>query len=323
MIIALDAFGASLGKRSNRFLVRTKSGNIDEFSSFQVDEIHLTGPGINVSTAALRLALRRDIMVMIANRDGYPLGFLEPVRGMGRAALRKAQYLVNDATRLLIASRMIMGKCWNQRNHLLLLAKNRKRLPQFEALRSLAEAIAVLCERLEKVESLEGIMACEAGAAKYYWRGISMILPNRFGFEKRVGRGAVDPLNVALNFGYQTYLFRACWREVVRAGLDPHAGILHSDRPGKPSLVLDVMEEFRPLVDRVCVALFTRNRMPARIFDAAGRLTNETCKILLSALHERLKGAYGLDREICDRVSAVRNILLGRTREYIPYRMRW
>ncbi|MBS7623729.1 CRISPR-associated endonuclease Cas1, partial [Candidatus Bathyarchaeota archaeon] len=145
----------------------------------------------------------------------------------------------------------------------------------------------------------------------------------QLGFERRTGRGATDPFNVSLNFGYKAYLFKACWKEALRAGFDPNIGFLHLERPGKPSLILDLMEEFRPLIDRVCLSLYTRGSMPARVINARGRLTRIAYAKLLETLDERLQRSYGLDRRIGEQVSLLRDVIMGRCVEYVPYRMDW
>src|SRR5438477_161295 len=74
----------------------------------------------------------------------------------------------------------------------------------------------------------------------------------------RETRGAVDPLNSALNYGYGV-LYAQVEQALILAGLDPYAGFLHADRPGKPSLVLDLIEEVRQtVVDRTVIGLVNR-----------------------------------------------------------------
>ncbi|MEM2841527.1 MAG: CRISPR-associated endonuclease Cas1 [Candidatus Bathyarchaeia archaeon] len=320
--MAISEFGASLHRVSNRFLVITKDGRRDEYSSFQVQEIHITNPGVNISAAALRLALKRKIVVMLGSRDRYPIGFLEPVSGSFRATLRKLQYLMSDSQKIHIASKMIEGKLNNQRSHLLLLAKNRRKLPENGLLKDLAEKIKNECIKLSEAQSRMDILTVESRAAKHYWEGLAVVTSPNLNFHNRIGRGAVDPFNVVLNFGYQAYLFRCCWKEIVRSGFDPYDGFLHSKRPGKPSLVLDIMEEFRPLVDRVCLSLFTRNTMPKKILNKQNRLSKIAYATLLETLHARLQGHYHMDDRIADQILKVRGAVV-RNDIYKPYKMSW
>ncbi len=119
-----------------------------------------------------------------------------------------------------------------------------------------------LADRYPSLEALRPhVMAVEAQAAKAYWGAFGALL--REGappWPGRHTRGASDPLNSALNYGYGI-LYGTIERACLLAGLDPYAGYLHTDRPGKPSLVLDLIEEFRqPVVDRTVLAYFNRGR---------------------------------------------------------------
>lgn len=87
---------------------------------------------------------------------------------------------------------------------------------------------------------------------------MKLLLADHVSFEGREHRGATDQVNAALNYGYGI-LYAQVWGAIMNAGLEPFAGFLHVDRPGKPSLVLDLIEEFRqPLVDRPVIAAFNK-----------------------------------------------------------------
>ena len=90
----------------------------------------------------------------------------------------------------------------------------------------------------------------EGRAGAQYWAGVAALLDGKAAFAGREHRGTEDPVNAALNYGYGI-LQSQVWSAITLAGLEPFAGFIHVDRPGKPSLVLDLMEEFRqPVVDR-------------------------------------------------------------------------
>jgi CRISPR-associated protein Cas1 len=93
-------------------------------------------------------------------------------------------------------------------------------------------------------------MGLEGTGGRMYWKEIQNMLPADLGFTSRSHQGATDGVNAALNYGYGI-LTSHVWGAAMNAGLEPFAGFLHVDRSGKPSLVLDLMEEFRqPIVDR-------------------------------------------------------------------------
>lgn len=137
-----------------------------------------------------------------------------------------------------------------------------------------------------KIDEVRGrLFSIEGRAAQEYWVGVGLLLEKKVDFEGREGRGATDPVNSALNYGYGI-LYSQVWGAVMLAGLEPFAGYLHTDRPGKPSLVLDLTEEFRPcVVDRTILAHLLRG---GKIEVNEGRLGDKSRRELARWLLERL-----------------------------------
>ena len=110
-------------------------------------------------------------------------------------------------------------------------------------------------------------------------------------FPGRVGRGATDPLNIALNYGYGMLLSEVI-RAVLACGLDPHAGVLHSSGRNKPALALDLMEEFRPpVVDSAILAAFNNGELGRLSFThvlGGARLTQTGRRKVIAAVERRL-----------------------------------
>ncbi len=103
----------------------------------------------------------------------------------------------------------------------------------------------------------------------------------------RETRGAIDPFNSLLNYGYGI-LYSQVEQALTLAGLDPYGGFLHADRPGKPSLVLDLIEEFRqPVVDRTIIGMV--NKRVAIEQDEAGRLGEATRTKIAEKIQERME----------------------------------
>lgn len=121
----------------------------------------------------------------------------------------------------------------------------------------------------------ETIMGYEGNASASYWKSILAIIPDEFGFKDRSGRYASDPVNAMLNYGYGV-LEGECWRVIHYSGLDPYGSFLHVDRPGKASLVYDIMEEFRQqIVDKSVLKIFSLGQVKPDDFT----IENGTCKM--------------------------------------------
>ena len=342
--VFLDDFGIFLGRKRNRFVVK-KAGEVKELVADDVDSIICCSSGVAFSASALELAVANNIQVVFARYSGWPYAVLMPASLTGSVRARREQFIAyNDERSLVLAKKFIAGKLVNQANFLKLMAKNRRQTdPRLaERLYELSKCIDEVNERIGREqgsridEKRQQLMNLEAEGAKFYWDAIRQILPAELGFTGRETRGARDPFNAMLNFGYQTILFPEVWKAVSYAGLDFYAGYLHADRPGKPSLVLDLMEEFRQqLVDRTLVGLITKNVIkPNEVLAAEtveeGRvLSKDVIKVLLASFQERLdsevmfNGQKGsLKSFIHLQPRCVVRFLL-KEAEYVPFCLGW
>jgi len=303
MNVFLDDFGIFLGRERNRFVVK-KGAEAKEIVADDVDSIICCSSGVAFSASALDLAVENNIQVVFARYRGWPYAVLMPCAMTGSVRARREQFIAyNDERSLVLAKKFIAGKLVNQANFLKLMAKNRRQTDP-ELAGKLYDSGKMIDDANERISHEQGrnidekrqqIMNLEAEAARYYWNSVRQILPVELGFTGRYTRGATDPFNAMLNFGYQAILFPEVWKAVSYAGLDFYAGYLHADRSGKPSLVLDMMEEFRQqLVDRTLIGLITKSVIkPDEIIATEaveeGRvLSKEVIKVLLASFQERL-----------------------------------
>lgn len=344
MKIFLDDFGIFLGRKRNRFVVK-KEGQVKEVVADEVESIICCSSGVAFSASALALAVQNNIQVVFARYGGWPYAVLMPASMTGSVRARREQFTAyNDERGFILAKKFVCGKITNQANLLKLMAKNRRQSDPAlsEKLYETSKAIDQIIMKVDEVRGLriddkrQDLMNLEAEAARFYWEGIRQILPAELGFAGRETRGARDPFNAMLNFGYQTILFPEVWKAVGYAGLDFYAGYLHADRPGKPSLVLDLMEEFRQqVVDRTLIGLITKSVIkPREIVDAEaveeGKvLSKETIKTLLESFQERLDTEVMFDGQkstikgfIHHQARRVARFLLRET-EYAPFTLGW
>jgi CRISPR-associated protein Cas1 len=183
----------------------------------------------------------------------------------GNVLLRRAQHRALDdpAAALSLARGSVAGKLQNSRLYLLRAARDAADEP--------AAALRVAAARMERclhdaslAGDLDTLRGAEGeGAAVYFAMVPNLIrVPDEaFAWNGRNRRPPLDPVNAVLSFLY-ALLANDCASAVEAAGLDPQLGFLHALRPGRASLALDLMEEFRPLVaDRVAFALINRRQL--------------------------------------------------------------
>jgi len=177
------------------------------------------------------------------------------------------------------------------------------------------------------------IMGYEGEATRLYFGIIAKLLPEDLEFTKRVRRPPRDPINSSLSFGY-TILYNQILLVIAAAGLEPFAGFLHSDRSGKPSMALDLMEEFRqPVVDRTVVRLFTKKMLTATDFkEEGGRIlfSDEGKKKFLNELFSGINKGVIIDEKLrpfpqlmMNQARMLVRFLLKKEPQYKPFILPW
>jgi CRISPR-associated protein Cas1 len=219
--------------------------------------------GITLSSDLLEELCLRGIRLSFLDRSGKPYAMVTSPMLTATVQARREQILAfTDKRGLEFCKAVVVGKIKNQER---LLRYFGKYLKQEAADRfvKIDETVSQLRGLWKKVPAIEAdsisdarstLMGTEGTAGRLYWEAVKEIIGHRVEFLGREHRGATDGVNSLLNYGYGI-LYAQVWGAVLNAGLEPFAGFLHVDRPGKPSLVLDLVEEFRqPVVDRTVIA---------------------------------------------------------------------
>lgn len=221
--------------------------------------------------------------------------FLARVSGpvSGNVLLRRAQYRwADDKERAAsVARSVVIGKIANCRTVLLRAAREGAGNGGLEAA---ARRLAGLVESLEGAPGVENVRAIEGEAARTYFSVFDhLIVANKesFYFRVRSRRPPLDNMNSLLSFFY-TLLTYDVASALEGVGLDPAVGFLHTDRPGRPSLALDLVEELRPvLADRLALSLVNRRQVKPSDFRALEGggvvLSDEARKEVLVAYQKR------------------------------------
>ena len=142
-------------------------------------------------------------------------------------------------------------------------------------------------ETLSRTYIRDRLFSIEGRGAAAYWDLVRILLADDMAFGGRVRKGAKDLINSLLNYGY-AILYSKIWKAVTLAGLNPYLSFLHEPQPGKPSLIFDMIEEFRAqAVDRAVFTMITRNEA-LRIDPKTGLLKEKTRQKLIENVMERL-----------------------------------
>lgn len=292
--LILSGFGIFLSKRSERLLVKLTGKTVYEFPFFRMSEVIIASRGVSLSSDLIKDFCERGIRVSFVEQSGRPYAMISSPVLTATVESRREQLLAyRDSRGLEFARLVVRGKIRNQRHVLLYFGKYLKQsdTDRFESISEIAKRLRALELQVRKIdgssveERRQELMGLEGVAGRLYWDGARSIVESKVEFMGRVRRGATDSVNAALNYGYGI-LYAHVWGAVVNAGLEPFAGFLHVDRPGKPSLVLDLVEEFRqPVVDRTVIAFINLGQ---QIGMENGLLDKETRKALAEKILERL-----------------------------------
>lgn len=297
--------------------------------------VTVSGRGITVSSDLINALVERGIALSFLSGRGQPIAQLSAPGLGGTVQTRRSQLAAYESPLgVTLAVEFIRGKLRNQKHQLQYSGKYLKATDpgRFERLVKKVKSISAL--RLQLADftggSLERVrdklMGYEGTAARLYWEGVAILLEGRIEFPGRLTRGAIDPVNSALNYGYGI-LYGQVSGAVVNAGLELYAGFLHVDRPGKPALVLDLVEEFRaPIVDRSVLAIV--NQGVAIETDAHG-LTAASRKLIAHRVLERLATAVPYEgkrwplRHIIQNQARHLAVAVRGEREYRAFASRW
>jgi CRISPR-associated protein Cas1 len=328
----ISGFGLFVGKKSERVVVKQGKSVCAQVPFLRLQEIIIGSRGVSVSSDLVEELCERGIRIAFLNTGGKPFALLTSPMLTATVETRRAQLEACSNKRGAALCRWIVaGKLHNQEKLMRYFAKSREgeRRAALEnaaaSLRKLRRA-ALAATGANPVEVRAELMGLEGVGGRLYWQSIGNVLPEELGFSGRTHQGATDPVNAALNYGYGI-LMSHVWGAIMNAGLEPFAGFLHVDRAGRPSLVLDLMEEFRqPVVDRAILGWLNKGGqivLQKGQLDAGSR-ENITSRVFLRLIAaEQHRGKAHQIRSIIQMQARLAASAVRGLREYRPFSFKW
>jgi CRISPR-associated protein Cas1 len=299
-VLYLQEPGSYVGKRSEHLVVRKDGAELNRIPLAMVRQVCVFG-NVQVSTQALECLLANEIPVVYLSGYGRFIGTLQPAPARN-VSLRREQYrrFGDPAEAFRLSREVVRAKLVNQRALLMRSLRSRGDAPEeAEATRgsdeTAARDMAELLWRLDRVTEVESALGLEGQGAALYFGEFARFLkaqpPGRgFDFRTRNRRPPRDPVNALLSFAY-ALLCKDCFSVLCTVGFDPYCGFFHAGRHGKPSLALDLMEEFRPVIADSVVLTLINNRVATPddflTWREACQLTEEGRKKFFAAYEQR------------------------------------
>lgn len=291
--------GRALTRRNQAFAVTEDGAELLAIPPARLDRIEL-GPGCEADDDVLRHALAHGVDVALVDGWGDSVGTLErPIGPRAGLHLAQARLAIAPDARLDLARRIVDGRLRNQRA--LLRRLNRKRADS--DVTDAALALNRLLRKLPAAVDVPALMGLEGAAAAAYWPALGRCLEQGWRLDRRRRRPPPAPVNLVISY-LSAMLHRDLAAFVVRHGLHPGFGALHSARDGAQACVSDLIEEFRaPLVEGLAVYLFNNRVLSRADFlttDAPdGQPGTAVCRIQATGRDRLIRGYEGwLDRAV-------------------------
>ncbi len=301
-IIFISKHGTKIGKHQQRI---TLSNYVDgtfqeEIPTTNLEEIIIEA-NVSISTQAIKLLANQGVPVLFLERNS-PVAILHPEIAHGTVEVRRQQLLAyydkrgvefaNQIVKAGIKNKVILIKKTTKRRNL-----NQKAIEKINfSIQKIEKLIQKLPVKASQISlAREVLFGIEGEAAKNYFQAFKEILDHEWKFEGRNRRPPKDPINSMLSYGY-AILYSKIFSATIIAGLEPFAGFLHTDKSGKPSLALDLIEEFRQaIVDKVILKITGKKLLTPEDFE----VTNKGCLLSQKAKKTLAEQIYNeLERKI-------------------------
>jgi len=241
--IFLDDCGSFLGRREGCLVVRDKNRKVAKFPLFEneIGEVQIKS-GNYISSGALATCAFWRIDVLILTQRGNPIAVLKNLDDDSHVETRIAQYEAHKSDKgVAIAKQIVLGKIEGQ-NYIL----RKYGLRQHDLMQFKESVFGVKSGDLSAIRNR--LITIEGHATENYFKQIFQLLPMALRIERRRTFKAYDGINNTFNLGYELLRWKT-YRAIIKAKLEPYLGFLHSEQFGKPSLVCDLMELYRYLID--------------------------------------------------------------------------
>jgi len=289
--------GAYLRKDRETIVIEIEGKEAARFPIHLLGQVTCFG-NVMCSPFMLGLCAENGVAVSFLTENGRYLSRMVG-KVSGNVLLRKEQFRRSEDLEKTaeIAKSIVAGKVANQRTVIMRALRDH---PEIETDGAIARVINRLKSNLELLpctNDIDRIRGLEGDSANLYFSVFDNLIlcqKDDFFFKNRNRRPPTDNVNALLSFLY-TLLMLDCRSALESVGLDPQVGYLHADRPGRPSLALDLMEEFRPVIaDRIALSMINRQQLKKADFNktesGAVLMKDDSRKKLIIEYQEKKKG---------------------------------
>ncbi|SER78299.1 CRISPR-associated endonuclease Cas1 [Lachnobacterium bovis] len=247
--VYIDENGAQIGTEGNRLTIKYRNGDVRSFPIETIESIIMMGKS-QLTTQCMEKCMNKGIPVAFFSKGGKYFGRLMSSGHVKPELQRKQSALYDTDFAFELSRKIIKAKIQNQTVVLRRYAKSRD-LDLLGLIVSMKSDI----KHIDNVKNIPELMGYEGNSAKIYFKGLSQCVDDEFEFEGRSKRPPKDPFNSLISLGY-SILMNNIYEVVEEKGLNPYFGFMHRDGENHPTLVSDLMEEWRAvLIDSTAMSL--------------------------------------------------------------------
>lgn len=280
--IIINEYGLFLGLKSSLLAIKKDGKITKEIALNRIKTIQVLSRGVSLSSDLILSCANRGIKIFFSYYNTFSA--MHSLYEHKSVHIRQNQFdICNSKIGVELARKIIIGKLKNQRATLLYSSRKIDHNKKNEIINLFDKTILQL--KNKKDISKEFILGCEGSGASAYFEFLKYfeLLPSSFKF--RTKRNSDEITNIALNYGY-AILFNFIYKSCINAGLEPYMGVLHTTKSAKPSLILDIMEEYRSfVVDRNIIKL----RFKLSKTDNFNKVKKDVTTNILNTIHKKYK----------------------------------
>lgn len=282
--LILAKFGLYVGVSRGKVTIKEYGKIIKQLPFNTLSRIIVLSPGINISSNLIYQCSKNKIDIDFIHNDA-PYAQITFYKSIPSSIYQKQLNLLTTPKALEIAKAIVKAKSKNQLNLIKYFARYRKDRDkdEFESLKKIITKIETIQKDLKTAKDKNSLMGYEGAISNLYWSafGILIDMPDF----KRVTQNAPDTINQALNYGYG-FLYHRIQSAIIKTGLSLYHSFFHSEQTNKPTLVFDLIEEFRqPVVDREIISILNKK---IKLSSSKGKLTKESVKVITQNIQERV-----------------------------------
>ena len=315
--LIVSDYGSFLGLNNHRLVVKQAEKN-QYYPLNRLCTVSIAKKGVSVSSDLVHAFSNRGIKLFFLDFRGVAHSALLGESQHGVVAVRIAQMNFCKGDTLPLAKQIIIAKLKNQRAVLNYLDKYHHQ----DVLHSASNELLVNIHKAHYAKTFDTLLGFEGAGANTYFQSLRKAQMFSSTFKKREGRGSQEINNSMLNLGYAV-LSGYILSSIVNAGLEPYLGFMHTSRPGRISLALDIMEEYRAwVVDRAVIKLRSHSEgqqeMKADLKKSLIKEIQNTC----SKKYQYRNKKYKLEHIIQKQIYRLCGHFYGE-QKYKPYLFKW